>query len=285
MSMDVCITFDVDMTRHVDGNEVSKEDELERCFDTVQAGLEKAGLTKTTWFLRIDANMGQLYGDSLYVFRRHDEKISQLVASGHEIGWHHHAYIHRYGHWLQDTDAKRVVNALLRYGAQAKALGMSTARMGWGFHTNETIAALDALGFKIDSSAIPRPRYRWEQTEKDWSITPQAPYRPSVSDYRRPGYPSLNLLEVPITTTYLPAPGDKEQVIRYLNPAYRKERFECAVRRVHNNPLLVTVTHPYEVCANGKTHPLLAFDANDFCANLRLLAENGAVFKTMSELL
>lgn len=266
----IVLTFDVDMADYTTGENI---DEMERMFPVIQKSLEELPDIKTTWFLRIDSQMEDVYGASDYVFTKHRTKIEWLKENGHEIGWHHHAYKKDGDRWVQDTDDEKISNDLKKYGALAERHGIISARMGWGFQTNATMKVLDECGFAIDSSAVPRPQYRWEMSRKNWENTGQAPYHPSVDDYRIPGEPHLKILEAPINTISIPLPSDTEpNVKRYINPAYKNAVFEEAAERfLENHDLLVLVCHPYEIAPRKTSHAILSFDHDEFENNLRFL--------------
>ena len=149
---------------------------------------------------------------------------------------------------MQEWDEARLLEQLRRHGEHARRLGLRAARMGWGQHTNATLRELAALGFELDSSAIPRPRYAWETTPlRDWSTTGQDPYCPSVSDYRTAGEPALGLLEIPISTVPLARLTDTVPgVKRYISLTYEEQVFREALARCRNRGT-VLITHPYEL--------------------------------------
>src|ERR1700694_1481561 len=98
--------------------------------------------------------------------------------------------------------------------------------------------------------------------------------------------PSLPILEVPISCTVVAAPGDGQQVVRYLNPAYRPEIFrKSAEAWLGRHSQLVTITHPYEIC-DGPGHGLLAFDVAAFEQNVAAIERlsGGCEFVTLADL-
>lgn len=276
----VCCTFDVDFTDYV-GN--AQQDELETAFPLIREVLEQFPEIKTTWFIRIDSQVEAIYGSALYAFEKHAEKINWLRENGHEIGWHHHAYRQNGTTWEQETDESAICTNLLIYGSLARSKNITAARMGWGQHTNASMEVIAALGFQCDSSAVPRPKYSWDKTVRDWSITGQEPYYPSAADYRITGEPHLPLLELPMSTVPLPLPGDTQpDVIRYINAAYHPEVFSRAMENC-GNAITILITHPYECIArSGNKHEALAFDVQALHTNLKLLTDTGFRFKTIS---
>lgn len=277
----IAITFDVDMVNYVGA--WSHINELDECFPAIREILQDFPQVKTTWFIRIDSQIESLYGRPDFIFHRSAEAIDWLCTHGHQIGWHHHAYRLNDGVWSQEIRKEIVTREIRHFGELAHRLGMSTSRMGWGWQSNESMCILNEIGFKIDSSCIPRPQYSWEKVVKDWSRSPSYPYNPSQFDYQTPGHPSLSLLEIPMSMAYIPAPGDNEKVLRYMNLAYRWEVFARALRDLDERDLLVTITHPYELLRNSKVHPLIAFDMEALRMNLTQLASFDAEFVTLEE--
>lgn len=275
-----CLTFDIDLLDYLNDSAV---DEIEEFFYEFQKIMKVFPNLKTTWFIRIDSQIETLFGSSEYILYKHMDKIKWLQNSGHEIGWHHHAYSLKDGIWKQNTDLNKVCNEIEKYGKIAIKHGMKAVRMGWGYQTNETMALLNHLGFLVDSSAIPRPNYRWDLSTKDWAITPQYPYKPSTLDYRVGGLPELNILEVPITTIPLSVSTDTEKVMRYINPAYHSDYFTKALEEAQGYDMVVLICHPYEVLKNSNTHSLLSFDLQVFRHNIEMLYKSNMNFYTISE--
>lgn len=280
--MQVCLTFDIDFTDYEANMSL---DEFDIAFSYLKKLLCEFNKIKTTWYVRVDSQIEYLYGTPDYIFKKHAHEIDWLVSTGHEIGWHHHAYILQQSKWKQNTAVASVCEDIKRYGEIALGLGLKISRMGWGFHTNETMKVLDNLGFLIDSSAIPRPKYKWDTGQKDWSTTPQYPYRPSAKDYRVPGEPHLNIWQLPMTTMLLPVPGDTELIMRYVNPAYKSYQFQQAIEKINDREIAVLICHPYEITQCGNSHSLLAFNPNDFANNLEMLQSSCNHFCTVSEVM
>ena len=277
----IAITFDVDMVDYMGHH--SNVDELEESFPAIQRILLDFPQVRTNWFIRIDSQISSIYGRPDFVLRRHANILDWLRIHGHQVGWHHHAYRFYGGSWSQETRVEIATREIRRFGEIANRHGMSASRMGWGWHTNESIQVLDEIGFVVDSSCIPRPCYPWEANVRDWSRAPSWPYRPSRIDYQTPGEPSLQLLQIPMSTTHIPAPGDSEEVRRYINLAYRPEVFARALSNLEKRELVVTITHPYELLQNSHKHSLIAFDMEVLRNNLTQLASIDAEFVTMED--
>lgn len=279
----IYLTVDVDNTDYFSNSRV---DELELFFNKLKNVLTIFPGIKSTWFLRIDDHTMEFFGKPDYVFEKHKDKIDWLLTNGHQIGWHHHAYKFENNKWIQELDNAQIQSAIKRNGEIALEYGLKICRMGWSYHTNETMKLVDEMGFIIDSSAVPRPLYSWELSKKNWNITPQHPYHPSLNDYRIEGNPHLKILEVPISTTKLSSSTDTEKdVMRYINPAYHSNKFEEAVENYkHQN--LVLIFHPYELVSNPeRTNSLLSFDSNVFESNLKYLINKEYEFNVLNDLL
>lgn len=279
--METCLTFDIDFTNYIDGCFV---DEFDETFPILKNLFSRFPAIKSTWFIRLDSQIEAIFGSGDYIFRKHSDKINWLLENGHEVGWHHHAYQYRHNIWTQNLDVESVCRDLKKYGESARSAGMKVVRMGWGYLTSEMAEMLENLQFSHDSSAIPRPNYKWEQTKKDWSNTPQNPYCPSKQDYRIPGNPHFNFIEVPITT--VPLQGDNDTingVLRYINPAYRTDKFNLAIQRANGNKPVVLICHPYEIINKENSHDFLAFDPSVLCENLSRLHASTIRFLTISQ--
>jgi hypothetical protein len=286
----ICLTFDIDLVGHAAGG--SAVDEFGEAVPRIVAMFDKYPAWKATWFVRLDDQIAALLGVPTAIWERHATTLSEVRSRGHEVGWHPHSYVRSdSGKWRQNTDEASVVDELSRLAPAALALGCRAVRCGWGFHTNQTMHAVSAAGFAIDSSAIPRPRYQWETSVKDWTTTPPAPYHPSAADYRVPGAPALPILEVPMSVAVVRAPTDTERVVRYVNPSFHQPLFTSALATQLNSlDHVVTVTHPYEIVPNGTVDSLIAYDAGTLETNIRFIEQQAeragrqATFVTLSEL-
>jgi len=165
-----------------------------------------------TWLLRADEQIRQLCGEYGSIVRAHRSFLRSLEESGDELGWHPHFWRRDTdrGPWFQEVeDVEWQVEMLHQaYADLATCLfgAVKSVRMGWDYHNNHTYRALEDLGIAVDFSAVPGLRTfigtppKREENLFDWHSSPQAPYRPSRADYRRPAEgqaSSCQLLEVP----------------------------------------------------------------------------------------
>jgi hypothetical protein len=79
----IAVSFDVDL---IDYHSDDSFDELDETFYLFKSVFEKYKQVKTTWYMRIDDHMGEVYGEPDYLFKRHKDKIEWLNSNGHEIG-------------------------------------------------------------------------------------------------------------------------------------------------------------------------------------------------------
>lgn len=261
----VIITFDIDFNEKI--LKISKFNFYDYLLKIINL-INNHPTLKMTWYIRIDNNIKFQCGNCDYVYEKL-MPILKVFNNKIEIGWHFHPYILKNGQWQQNTDIKLILNELEFLISIVKKHGLKIIRMGWGFQSNEIMQFLSESGFIIDSSAIPRPQYKWEETVKDWTITPLYPYYPSKKDYRIPGSPSHSILEVPISVTNIKAPYDNENVMRYINLAYHPEILKPALERwIANNSHLVTITHPYELMPFKEENGLLSYSIKSFETNI-----------------
>ena len=165
-----------------------------------------------TWHLRADEQIRALQGSYAWMVETHSDLVDSLKASGDEIGWHPHFWRHdpALGRWYQEVVDDDWQLEMLR--AAHAALGVAgfrprSVRMGWDFHTAETLAELSGLGIRTDLSALPgmRTMYgvppRRSENLYDWFDAPERPYHPSAANYQRRargGEAALPILELPI---------------------------------------------------------------------------------------
>lgn len=170
-----------------------------------------------TWCVRSDLQMHEIYGDCAWPYGEFSDLWQNLSEQGDEIAWHPHLWrwSDEHGCWYQEIEDEGWMRDCLYEGYEALSTRVghppTTSRMGWEFHNNLTMRQIDELGIKVDFSAVPG-RFTSGHADKwgsmfncyvDWRNTPEKPYRPSESDYRREaqaGERSLRLTEVPMST-------------------------------------------------------------------------------------
>lgn len=170
-----------------------------------------------SWCLRVDHQVNQLHGAYNWVLSTHRDFLLQLEQAGDELSWHPHFW--RYDQeqkvWYQEYWDRAFQLTMLAeaYSAyQAVLPGRAqTVRMGWGYHNTQTFAKMQEMGVKVEYSAIPGlkilPQHDRVRSSNyfDWSLSPDRPYFPTVSDYRReaaPGENAFTLVEIPVFVSH-----------------------------------------------------------------------------------
>jgi hypothetical protein len=281
MNLSIAVTVDIDN----DG--VSLVDERNRLswrtlelVPTIADMVHAHGLP-VTWFVRADTQLRNLYGHASYLLDRHDALWRKLKDQGDEIGWHPHLYsAGGDGSYRPERHDNRLVHQLRATHAELRAQGheFASARMGEAVGSNAIMHTLAELGLRADSSAIPGRRRNDESRNFDWSPSPNAPYRPSVADYRVPGVPALPILEVPMTVFPVQAPYDPTPLRRYANLAYRPAIFADAMKRWFESDIsqaadavLILILHPDELIPGPRDHPLYALTPDALPQNVDAL--------------
>ncbi|MDQ0513081.1 hypothetical protein [Ancylobacter amanitiformis] len=226
----------------------------------------------TTWFLRADRLIHAQFGDRLAIVERFEQLVARHVAHhggpAPELGWMPQLY--GSGSAAIDHDDLAQTHAKLAASGRAPC----SVRMGNCYHDNRTMAALAELGIAFDSSALPG-RVKMEGGWRlDWSPTPDHPFRPSRADYRQPGVPALDIIEVPLTMLPIQAPYDAVPLARYVNPAMRAELLWPGLADlVATREDLVLIVHPDEVypARQAAGHPLIDYSIQTLMANLARL--------------
>ena len=222
-----------------------------------------------TWLVRADSLIDEQFGDCLAIFEKFSSYLQKAARDGHEIGWLPQVYGGRGGTEVNYDDL------LLTHAALIKAaLTPKTVRMGNCFHDNLTMKILNDLGIEIDSSAVPNRIKNDGGWRMDWQGTKAQAYRPSLADYRLPGVPHLDILEVPLTVRPIKAPYDLAPLLRYLNPCMHRAYFWQNLRdTLVQSSYVVLIFHPDEAAASRNTpgHPLVAYSREEFASNLQRL--------------
>lgn len=170
---------------------------------------------RITWCIRSDLQMREIYGDCAWPAAQFASLWRDLESAGDELAWHPHVWRwdHRAGCWYQEIEDDEWITECLEAGHRdlARRLGHApvTSRTGWEFHNNTTMTTIRRLGIRVDFSAIPGRHTpgcpdQWGSRlncHVDWRGTPEEPYVPARSDYRRPeeGEGNGRLRELPMS--------------------------------------------------------------------------------------
>ena len=236
----------------------------------------------TTWFVRCDNQLKEIYGDEGYLLDEYRSVWNSLRKMHAEIAWHAHLYKWKDQAWIQETDKDMLASNLQRgYKKMVeKKYSPVSARIGESYMSNGIMSSLDALGIRIESTAMPGRVRKDEKFSIDWDGTPSVPYYPSKQNYRKPGHDPLGILEMPMSMIPTQVEYDKTPLMRYVNMGFRHSVIRNGLESfIHNSRVMVSITHPFEIIppenAPDQKHPLLSFNIRDFSDNLRyIIAES-----------
>ncbi|HYM79333.1 MAG TPA: hypothetical protein VE377_25375 [Candidatus Dormibacteraeota bacterium] len=236
-----------------------------------------------TWFVRADGQLESILGSAAYLLERFKSFWAKVEKAGHEVAWHPHLYRQARPEdaAVIITDPLEAQDELERLWNHLKLVFHPTAfRHGEGWHSQETYAVVEQMGFRCDSTAIPGRR-GGDGHPMNWEGAPNQPYFPSSDNLCTPG-PARPMLELPMNTWILPAPHDTVPRIRYMNPAVHPQLFAKALRNWENalNSLSsdlciwVMIFHPDEVLVSRGADALYSRSIRELCVNLVAIAES-----------
>jgi peptidoglycan/xylan/chitin deacetylase (PgdA/CDA1 family) len=232
-----------------------------------------------TWYVRADGQLEHAYGRADYLFDEYADFWKQAIVRGDELGWHPHLYTvpHDDSQPQIITDSQQAVAELKRIWSLIKDMpfDLPTFRMGEGWHTIETLNLVESLGFKVDSTAIPRRDDSATGHPRNWKNTANQPYYPAKDDIRLSGE-VRPLLEVPMNSWYFQASYDKKPKLRYMNPCIHNELWtqaldywEAQIRQnLTENYVWALILHPAEAMPHDRPDLLYAFSLDVLRKNL-----------------
>jgi len=229
---------------------------------------------KFTWFVRVDDQIEHYYGDACYLLQRYSEIWESQKVNGDEVAWHPHIYKFKNNIWDRERDPEHVKEVICRNYKKFSECEVKpvVCRIGEAWFDNNISILLDELEIVCDSTAMPGRIRRDDYRILDWRKTPQAPYYPSVSDYRVPGEEKRKYLEVPMSMVKVKASYDKEAYCRYIDLSFHHSLMKAGIEDfVFKNNLLVSMTHPSGVlsCLSPEGgHGLISFSIDNYKKNL-----------------
>lgn len=243
---------------------------------------DRLGRVPITWFIRADGQLESVLGTVFYLLETFGDFWKSLNKAGHELGWHPHLYRQKKpdDEPLLIIDPAEAEDELERLWSKLKTAFSPTAfRNGEGWHTANTFATVERLGFRCDSTAIPGRRGE-PGHPMNWEGAPNKPYFPHPINICEPG-PERALLELPMNSWCLRAPYDLAPRTRYMNPAVHGELFANALQAWENTLSVpatdlyvwVLIFHPDEVCSTRMPDLLYSTSCRTLCANLVSLVE------------
>ncbi len=263
---------------HTDSGEWTRTaDGLEILSDIFRSTEDIFGLKiAPTWFFRADRLIAAQFGDRFSIFKKFYDFVHRMILQGHEVGWMPQVYSSLQHIMIDYEDLSITHGVLVKEGIYPRSV-----RMGDCFHDNTTMKNLNDLKIQFDSSAVPGRIKEDSGWRMNWMGTPEEAYYPSLKDYRKPGIPHLNILEVPISVLPIKAPYDSAPLLRYLNPCmYRGFLWQNLPRLINSNSYLICILHPDEVVPirGGIGHPLVAYSIDELRFNLHQLIKLSGIY-------
>ncbi|HME35184.1 MAG TPA: hypothetical protein VKF84_08095 [Candidatus Sulfotelmatobacter sp.] len=247
------------------------------------SGIAGLGRVPMTWFVRADGQLESILGSAAYLLETYDAFWTKVKKAGDEVAWHPHLYRQENPEdaAVIITDPVQARDELERLWDKLKTILAPTAfRNGEGWHTPETYATVERLGFRCDSTAIP-DRTGGPGHPMNWTGAPNQPYFPVPDELCKSG-PVRSLLELPMNTWRLQAPHDDAPRVRYMNPAVHPHLFANALKNWENacahlhadSYIWVMIFHPDEVLATLADDALYSRSRQALCANLVSIADS-----------
>ncbi len=285
----MCLTLDTDPDglngrnpnrRSLEWNGLEKVQRLPEELAALESTL---GRVPMTWFVRADGQLESILGNAAYLLETYDTFWTNVKKAGDEVAWHPHLYTQRIpkDDAVIITDPHQAKEELERLWNALRIIVPATAfRNGEGWHLPETYAAVERLGFRCDSTAIPG-RTGGTGHPMNWTGAPNQPYFPDSIDLCKAGQ-ARSLLELPMNTWHLQAPHDASSRLRYMNPAVHPHLFANALKNWENackvSPadllIWVMIFHPDEVLATQGNDALYSRSTQALSANLISMAES-----------
>lgn len=294
----LAVTIDTDPdglnTQHPD-RRLLKWDGLEFAMRTFPDALSDYPLT---WYVRADGQLEYVYATVRYLLDTYADFWHEAVARGDELGWHPHLYT-----VPKDESQPQIISnnaqaldELRRIWADIKALPFDfpTFRMGEGWHTAETLNLVEALGFTVDSTAIPNRDDSASGHPRNWRGTPNRPYYPDKNIPRLEGE-KRELLEIPMNSWAFKASYDKSPKLRYMNPCIHPQLWQEAIQMWSDNLVpqetyfWTMILHPSEAMPHDKPDLLYAYSLEAVQENLAYFSKkieslgDDVIYTTVSE--
>ena len=278
----LCLTVDTDPDG-LSGKVTNRQTLKWKGLEHVRNLPEILGNIPITWFVRADGQLESVLGSATYLLEKYETFWTSVCRAGHELAWHPHLY--RQSKPEDEatliTDRNEAREELERlWSTVCPLLPATSFRHGEGWHTAETYATVERLGFRCDSTAIPG-RKGAAGHPLNWESAPNHPYFPRTTDLCTPGL-GRSLLELPMNTWMVKAPHDTAPRLRYINPAVHSKIFANALRNWENTHnfsastlhIWVMIFHPDDVLPTQGEDGLYSRSTSELSANLVCFQES-----------
>lgn len=252
-----------------------------------------------TWYVRADGQLDYAYGSLRYLLDTYADFWQEAVARGDELGWHPHLYT-----VPKDASPPEIIADTIQALGELERIwnvikdmrfDFPTFRMGEGWHTAETLSLIEALGFTVDSTAIPERDDSASGHPRNWRDTPNRPYYPDKDIPRLEGQ-ARNLLEIPMNSWSFQASYDKAPKLRYMNPCIHPELWQQALKNwqaklvPQETYFWTMILHPSEAMPHDDADLLYAYSLDAVRENLATLTNtieamgHKAIYTTVSDM-
>jgi hypothetical protein len=248
------------------------------------SSLEKTcGTIPVTWFVRADGQLESILGSVTYLLETYQDLWLKAQSSGHELGWHPHLYRQQRADddATMITDPAEASDEIERLWSRLfPVLSATSFRNGEGWHSPQTYATVEHLGFLCDSTALPGRR-GVDGHPMNWLNAPNQPYFPGPNDLCVAG-PQRALVELPMNTWQLQGPHDATPRTRYMNPAVHPQLLADSLKGwadtfetlASDLCVWVLIFHPDEVFSTFAPDALYARSLDTLCANLASMSDS-----------
>ena len=171
-NFDIYLTFDID--QDFDPNSTDYYNRTAAKFDSFGAGFQRIidALDGKAFsvFVRSDHQIKAVYGDYGYLINSNPSLIKSIRQNNGELNWHIHLYEEKDNEWVP-VDESRLVSSFqedLRNVKSIPEINWKIVRIGECVMNNELMAAINAAGIKIDSTALPGRKRDDSEKKLDW---------------------------------------------------------------------------------------------------------------------
>ena len=229
---------------------------------------------KSTWFVRIDKDIENEFGDACYFLKKF---IEIHETDNVEIGWHPHIYKKNSKTKFENNDKfiidemDYIYNKIVGIRSNIKSF-----RMGGMYMSNKILNFLQEKSFKIDSSSFPGRCREDDIFSFDWINSIDKPYYPSKKNIKISSQninDNFRLLEIPLSTIKVKANYDKIYFDRYLDLSFHNKLISKKIEKyISENDYITIIYHPCCILDGiYAKHELINFGSSNFKNNLKII--------------
>ena len=227
---------------------------------------------KTTWFIRIDQEIENKYGEMNYIYNKYENIFRHIYKNSGVVGIHPHLVKkNKTGDWVLEKNEQLNVDHLqkiLNSAKKLKYLDKDIFRIGGSHFSKKIFNFMLKNNIKVDSTSFPcRDDFVW----KDFPKFPhyfEKKHKIPNKFYDR----SKSIIEVPVTIFDVKADYDRQEYVRYFDLTFKSIIFKKALSTLNtNSKFFVSLSHPGNLVEKLKIkHGLLSFGTKNYMTNLKL---------------